>query len=162
LPPTPVPFRRCRCAHLLVRANAAERQAGAIAAPEAKDDDDVDWSEDVSEEAVRSRQAKLGLGVAALTMTDDLERPVEERLELFHAFVKVCALLTGAPAIFSVNFFNNVNTSTPPSPHILKPTLSPAMLAPGLTHRRAPARSHCPQRSFWLKRSGSTAARRAS
>ena len=77
---------------VLVRANVAERADGLIAAPKAEDieDDDVEWGEDVSEEAVRARQQEaLSLKAASLAMTADLDRPTEERLEMFHNFVKV-------------------------------------------------------------------------
>lgn len=84
-----------------VRANAAERANGAVAAPVPEDDgdDDVDWGEDVSEEAVRARQAAaLSGAAAAMTMTADLDRPVEERLEMFQTFVKARTSLPKFPA----------------------------------------------------------------
>lgn len=90
-----------------VRTNAAERASGAVAAVAAAsspstgggEGDDEDWSEDVSEAAVRERQAAaLSSKAAALAMTAELERPVEERLEMFHAFVQARAGSAGFSA----------------------------------------------------------------
>eukprot|EP00053_Salpingoeca_punica_P005802 m.56596 g.56596 ORF g.56596 m.56596 type:complete len:438 (+) comp13402_c0_seq1:491-1804(+) len=75
-----------------IRDNAAQRERGVLVdAPKAVGDDDdadLDWSEDTSEEAVRLRQQALGAGVASLTLTDDLERSMNDRLNFFHTFVK--------------------------------------------------------------------------
>lgn len=74
------------------RANVDQRaNGGMIDAPDAAedgDDDDEEWSVDVSEEAVRARTAELGTGVTHLTMTNDLEKSMGERLEIFNTFVE--------------------------------------------------------------------------
>jgi translation initiation factor 5 len=70
--------------------SAKARLGGNIDAPDAVDGDgdDDDWSVDVSEEAVRQRTADLGTGVTSLTQTDDLERPIEDRLKIFQKYVE--------------------------------------------------------------------------
>ncbi|CAG0914412.1 unnamed protein product [Notodromas monacha] len=54
----------------------------------AGDDDDEDWSVDVSEEAVKRRQADLSDGIKTLAITDDLEKTEKERVDIFYNFVK--------------------------------------------------------------------------
>jgi translation initiation factor 5 len=54
---------------------------------EEEDEDDMEWSVDTSEEAARLRAAELGTGVTGLTATNDLEKPIEERLEIFEKYV---------------------------------------------------------------------------
>ena len=56
------------------------------------DDDDEDWSMDTSKEAVKLRQTSLTEGASALTLTDDLDKSVAERVNIFFKFVEVCAL----------------------------------------------------------------------
>jgi translation initiation factor 5 len=56
--------------------------------PPKDDDDDGDWSVDVSEEAVKRRQADLSDGVKNLAITDDLDKTEKERIDLFYNFVK--------------------------------------------------------------------------
>lgn len=51
-------------------------------------DDDVAWSADVSEEAVRARMHDLTDGAKTMTITDDNEKTEKERLDLFYEFVK--------------------------------------------------------------------------
>jgi hypothetical protein len=63
-----------------------------VAAPGGAEEgeDDEDWGEDVSEEAVRQRQAAaLGGRAAELALTVDVDRPIEDRLASFLDFVKV-------------------------------------------------------------------------
>eukprot|EP00040_Diaphanoeca_grandis_P002317 m.21245 g.21245 ORF g.21245 m.21245 type:complete len:460 (+) comp13317_c0_seq1:374-1753(+) len=67
---------------------AKVRLGGNVAAPDAvtgKEDDD--WCVDLSEDAVRARTEALGTGVSSLTQTDDLEKTVEQRLEIFEKYV---------------------------------------------------------------------------
>lgn len=49
---------------------------------------DDDWSVDTSEEAVQLRMGNLTSGVKGLALTDDAEKPQEERFKLFYSFVK--------------------------------------------------------------------------
>lgn len=47
-----------------------------------------DWSEDVTEEAVKKRMEDLSGGVKGLVMNDDLDKSAEERINMFFQFVK--------------------------------------------------------------------------
>lgn len=49
---------------------------------------DEDWSEDTSDAAVQARMGYLTSGVKGLALTDDSEKPQEERFNLFYSFVK--------------------------------------------------------------------------
>jgi len=51
-------------------------------------DDDDDWAVDTSEDAVAKRMEILTEGAKVLTLTDDLEKTQQERLELLFQFVK--------------------------------------------------------------------------
>lgn len=63
------------------------------------DEDDLEWSADTSEAAMAARQREeLTEAVASLTMTDDLEKPINERLEMFHLFVEERANKTPFPS----------------------------------------------------------------
>uniref|UniRef100_A0A3B3BBT3 Eukaryotic translation initiation factor 5 n=1 Tax=Oryzias melastigma TaxID=30732 RepID=A0A3B3BBT3_ORYME len=61
-------------------------------APEAvdRDDDDEDWAEETTEEAQRRRMEEISDHAKNLTLSDDLEKPLEERVNLFYSFVKFC------------------------------------------------------------------------
>ncbi|XP_075926651.1 eukaryotic translation initiation factor 5 [Petromyzon marinus] len=50
--------------------------------------DDDDWCDDTSEEAQRRRMDEMSEHAKILTMTDDLEKPLEERVNIFYDFVK--------------------------------------------------------------------------
>lgn len=50
--------------------------------------DDDDWALDVSEEAVKTRRQELTEGVKGLTITEDLDKPEKERVDIFYAKVK--------------------------------------------------------------------------
>lgn len=63
-----------------------------------EEDDDMDWSVDTSEEAARERAAALGTGVTGLTMTNDLEKSMPERLEIFETYVSAKMKLPKFPA----------------------------------------------------------------
>lgn len=52
------------------------------------DEDDDDWGEDLTEEARTQRINELGEAVLKLTMTDDLEKPEEERLRMFAEYLQ--------------------------------------------------------------------------
>lgn len=54
--------------------------------PQSKMDD---WGEDTSQEAVQKRMETLGEGVNGLTYNDDLDKSVEDRVNIFFKFVKV-------------------------------------------------------------------------
>jgi translation initiation factor 5 len=50
--------------------------------------EDEDWSVDVSEEAVRKRQQDLSDGVKGLTVSDDLDKPEKDRMDIFYKFLQ--------------------------------------------------------------------------
>lgn len=54
-----------------------------------RDDDDEDWAEETTEEAQRRRMEEISDHAKNLTLSDDLEKPLEERVNLFYSFVKV-------------------------------------------------------------------------
>ncbi|XP_061843423.1 eukaryotic translation initiation factor 5 [Nerophis lumbriciformis] len=60
-------------------------------APEAvdRDDDDEDWGEETTEEAQRRRMEEISDHAKNLTLSEDLEKPLEERVNLFYSFVKI-------------------------------------------------------------------------
>lgn len=49
---------------------------------------DDDWSVDTSDAAVQERMGTLTSGVKGLALTDDTEKPQEERFNIFYTFVK--------------------------------------------------------------------------
>ncbi|KAK2863995.1 hypothetical protein Q7C36_003149 [Tachysurus vachellii] len=61
-----------------------------IDAPDAVDgdDDDEDWAEETTEEAQRRRMEEISEHAKGLTLSDDLEKSLEERVNLFYNFVK--------------------------------------------------------------------------
>uniref|UniRef100_A0A3P8S119 Eukaryotic translation initiation factor 5 n=1 Tax=Amphiprion percula TaxID=161767 RepID=A0A3P8S119_AMPPE len=54
------------------------------------DDDDEDWAEETTEEAQRRRMEEISDHAKNLTLSEDLEKPLEERVNLFYNFVKFC------------------------------------------------------------------------
>ncbi len=56
------------------------------------DDDDEDWAEETTEEAQRRRMEEISDHAKVLTLSEDLEKPLEERVNLFYNFVKVSVL----------------------------------------------------------------------
>uniref|UniRef100_A0A671P0D3 Eukaryotic translation initiation factor 5 n=1 Tax=Sinocyclocheilus anshuiensis TaxID=1608454 RepID=A0A671P0D3_9TELE len=63
-----------------------------IDAPDAvnDDDDDEDWAEETTEEAQRRRMEEISEHAKGLTLTEDLEKSLEERVNIFYNFVKFC------------------------------------------------------------------------
>uniref|UniRef100_A0A8C5HRC3 Eukaryotic translation initiation factor 5 n=1 Tax=Gouania willdenowi TaxID=441366 RepID=A0A8C5HRC3_GOUWI len=61
-------------------------------APDAvdRDDDDEDWAEETTEEAQRRRMEEISDHAKNLTLSEDLEKPLEDRVNLFYSFVKFC------------------------------------------------------------------------
>ncbi|KAI7790005.1 eukaryotic translation initiation factor 5 [Triplophysa rosa] len=61
-----------------------------IDAPDAVDgdDDDEDWAEDTTEEAQRRRMEEISEHAKGLTLSEDLEKTLEERVNIFYNFVK--------------------------------------------------------------------------
>lgn len=51
-------------------------------------EEDDDWAVDVSEEAVKERMKDLTSGVKNLTVSNDLDKPQSERLEIFFGYCK--------------------------------------------------------------------------
>lgn len=52
------------------------------------DDDDVNWTVDTSEEAVRARMQDLTDGAKNITVSDDFDKTEKERLDIFYELVK--------------------------------------------------------------------------
>lgn len=52
-------------------------------------DDDDDWAEETTEEAQRRRMDEISDHAKNLTLSEDLEKPLEQRVNLFYSFVKV-------------------------------------------------------------------------
>uniref|UniRef100_A0AAY4AZZ3 Eukaryotic translation initiation factor 5 n=1 Tax=Denticeps clupeoides TaxID=299321 RepID=A0AAY4AZZ3_9TELE len=61
-----------------------------IDAPDAVDgdDDDEDWAEETTEEAQRRRMEEISDHAKNLTLSEDLEKTLEERVNMFYNFVK--------------------------------------------------------------------------
>ncbi|XP_059369017.1 eukaryotic translation initiation factor 5 [Carassius carassius] len=59
-----------------------------IDAPDAVEGDDEDWAEETTEEAQRRRMEEISEHAKGLTLTDDLEKSLEERVNIFYNFVK--------------------------------------------------------------------------
>lgn len=79
-------------------ANAQEQMAaqratgGELTAPpvvETSKNEDDDWGEDFSEEAVKKRMEELSDAAKQMAFTDDLEKTQEERLNMFYKFVEL-------------------------------------------------------------------------
>lgn len=72
---------------------AAQRAIGGdiVAPPQAQDDDDDDddnWTEDVSADAVRDRMKDLTSAAKGLTLSDDLDKTQEERMNILYSYIK--------------------------------------------------------------------------
>jgi len=53
------------------------------------DEEDDDWApEDISEEAVKARMEALSGGLGGLVIDNDMEKPENERINIFHKYVK--------------------------------------------------------------------------
>lgn len=55
---------------------------------DADENDDVDWGEDVSDEAVAQRMEALTGAAKGMTVSDDLEKTPQERINLFYGYLK--------------------------------------------------------------------------
>ncbi len=53
------------------------------------EEDDDDWAEETTEEAQRRRMEEISDHAKNLTLSEDLEKTLEERVNLFYNFVKV-------------------------------------------------------------------------
>ena len=53
------------------------------------DDEDDDWGEDTSDAAVKARMEGLSGAAKVMTISDDLEKTEQERVNMFYSFVKV-------------------------------------------------------------------------
>lgn len=58
-------------------------------APRSHDEDDDDWGEDTSDAAVQARKEGLSSAAKNLTISDDLEKSQQERIDIFYSFVQV-------------------------------------------------------------------------
>ncbi len=55
-----------------------------------KQEEEVDdWGEDTSEDAVAQRMAELSSAAKNMTMSEDVERTPQERVDMFYKYVKV-------------------------------------------------------------------------
>uniref|UniRef100_A0A673HXX0 Eukaryotic translation initiation factor 5 n=1 Tax=Sinocyclocheilus rhinocerous TaxID=307959 RepID=A0A673HXX0_9TELE len=63
-----------------------------IDAPDAVDgeEDDDDWAEETTEEAQRRRMEEISDHAKNLTLSEDLEKTLEKRVNIFYNFVKFC------------------------------------------------------------------------
>jgi len=70
---------------------AAMRESGkTIALPSADgNDDDEDWGDDFSEEAIKKRMEELSDAAKGLAFTDDLDKSAEERLNMVYDLLKL-------------------------------------------------------------------------
>ncbi|XP_050405018.1 eukaryotic translation initiation factor 5 [Patella vulgata] len=70
---------------------AAQRASGGVidAPPEFKDEDDDNWGEDISEEAIKQRMEELTDAAKGLALTDDLEKSPEERIDMFYKYLQL-------------------------------------------------------------------------
>lgn len=64
------------------------------------DDDDEDWAEDTTEEAQRRRMEEISEHAKGLTLSEDLEKSLEERVNIFYNFVKVFVLFLDLERFF--------------------------------------------------------------
>ncbi|XP_026481983.1 eukaryotic translation initiation factor 5 [Ctenocephalides felis] len=63
-------------------------EAPDVVANNGEEEDDEEWAVDVSEEAVRARMLDLTDGAKGMTISDDLDKPEKERMDIFYEFVK--------------------------------------------------------------------------
>ena len=61
------------------------------------EDDDEDWGEDLSADAVNKRMLELTDAAKGMTMSEDMEKPLAERVNLFYEFVKVMRMFVPSP-----------------------------------------------------------------
>lgn len=77
-------------------------EGGTVDVPDAVDDDgdeDEEWSLDMSDEAVRARtETELGIGAKGLVGSSDLDKSMNDRLELFLTYVEERKDLAKFPA----------------------------------------------------------------
>lgn len=52
-------------------------------------DDEDDWCEDTSDAAVQARLEAISGAAKTITISDDLEKSPQERIDMFYSFVKV-------------------------------------------------------------------------
>ncbi|XP_059160536.1 eukaryotic translation initiation factor 5-like [Physella acuta] len=72
---------------------AAMRESGnMMSLPPTKqkgDEDDEDWGDEFTEEAIKQRMEQLSDAAKGLAFTDDLEKPAEERLNIIYELIKI-------------------------------------------------------------------------
>jgi len=69
---------------------AAMRESGkCMDLPTAGDDDDEDWGDDFTEEAIKKRMEELSDAAKGLAFTNDLDKSAEERLNMVYEMLKV-------------------------------------------------------------------------
>ena len=67
---------------------------GTTSSPEHASNDtyEDDWCDDTSAEAVAARQQSLSSAAKNITISDDVDKPISQRINLFYVFVKVLLL----------------------------------------------------------------------
>ncbi|XP_041353778.1 eukaryotic translation initiation factor 5-like [Gigantopelta aegis] len=69
---------------------AAQRASGGIIeAPPEMENDDEDWGEEISEEAIKQRMEELTAAAKGLAFTEDLEKSSKERINMLYQYIKV-------------------------------------------------------------------------
>lgn len=78
----------CHIGNLLIIFITSSLFKSEIIYNEPQDDDDTNWSVDVSEEAVAARMQEITSGAKTIALSDDLEKTPTERANLLYTLVK--------------------------------------------------------------------------
>jgi len=68
--------------------NHDSKESRKSASAKKDDDDDGDWCEDTSDAAVQARMEALSGAAKTMTISDDLEKSQQERVDMFYSYVK--------------------------------------------------------------------------
>lgn len=99
-PPKPVAAAAPTAAAAAAAAAAVAAEADAsnpannVTSSTNNDDDDEDWGEDTNADAVRKRMDQLSAGAKSIMLNDDLEKTLDERMQIFFEFVESKAKTT--------------------------------------------------------------------
>lgn len=69
-------------------AKETESQIGSLIPAKNSEEDDENWTTDISDAAVRERMKDLTDGAKGMTISDDIEKTEKERMDLFYELVK--------------------------------------------------------------------------